>query len=99
MGHGWLRRCWPTTSVALRDDDATEGDVVDWDSNGGVDDRIVAHDLLDRVRCYSGWLANRAHWSGLPARTWTAAASWLRVVSVPAVSIATASMRSSSCLS
>jgi hypothetical protein len=40
-----------TTSVALRDDDATEGDVVDRDSNGGVDDRILADDLLDRVRC------------------------------------------------
>ena len=44
----------------------------------------------------SGCSASRAHWSGCSQKTSTAAASWLRVVSVPAISSVAASISSSS---
>ena len=79
--------------------DAAEFDILDSVAHGGEDDRAVAHELLDCLGASSGCWASRAHWSGWSHSTCTAAASWLRVVSVPAISRVAASMVSSSAVS
>ncbi len=82
---------------AGRDGHTTELDVLPCDAHRGEDDGRVAHCLLDRLRGELGMLLrSSAHWSGWSQKTCTAAASWLRVVSVPAINRVAASMSSSS---
>ena len=73
-------------------------DVVDDDAQGAALDRRMAHGFLDRAHRQFGLLRSSSHCSGCSQRTCTEAATWLRVVSVPASNRLPASMRSSAAL-
>ena len=68
----------------------------DGDAGGAAHGAEVAHRLLDRLRCELGLLGEQRPLVGVLGEERDAQASWLRVVSVPAMSTASVIITSSS---